>query len=167
MNNLQPNPKKNDQHFEDKMLEMAWGEVENTFRGAGMIAPLPGFTNRWMERLAVERVKEERRQAWALVLTNLVIAVGFLILIGIQYLPSVSNGGGLVALWVEIVSRGVVLIKMAVGLVSTLLRTLPGLVPTSWWISGTALMGLVVVIWVSMVRRHMRDQGVQHEYSED
>ncbi|MEJ2487087.1 MAG: hypothetical protein P8Y68_15275, partial [Anaerolineales bacterium] len=92
-----------------------------------------------------------------------VISVGFIILIGIQYIPSISTGGGPVALWVEIVSRVVLLLRMAVGLVSTLLRTLPGLVPVSWWISGTAVMGFVVVLWVSMVRRHLRNQGVDYE----
>jgi hypothetical protein len=163
MNVQQPNPIMDDHNFEDKMLEMAWGEVESSFRSAGMATPLPGFTSRWMERLEKERVKEERRQAWALVLTNMVIAVGFIILIGIQYIPSLSTGGGPVALWVEIVSRVVLLLRMAVGLVSTLLRTLPGLVPVSWWISGTAVMGFVVVLWVSMVRRHLRNQGVDYE----
>jgi uncharacterized membrane protein YhdT len=163
MNDQQPNPMMNEQRFEDKMLETAWGEVETTFRSAGMIAPLPGFTSRWMERLELERQKDERKQAWALVLTNLVIAVGFILLIGIQYVPSVSSGGGIVPLWVEMVSRVVLFIRMAGGLVSTLLRTLPGLVPASWWVSGAAFMGLVVVLWVSMVRRHLSVQGVSHE----
>ena len=163
MNDQQPNPEMNDLHFEDKKVEIAWGAVENTFRSAGMITPLPGFTGRWMERLEVERAKEERKQAWALVLTNLVIAIGFIILIGIQYVPSISYGGGVVSLWVEMVSRIALFLRMAGGLVSTLMRTLPGLVPTSWYYSGTALMGLVVVLWVSMVRRHLGHQGVNHE----
>lgn len=163
MNDQLPKSITDDQHFEDKMLEIAWGEVESTFRSAGMMAPLPGFTNRWMERLELERVREERRQAWALVLTNLVIAVGFIILIGAQYAPSLSNGGGIVALWVELVSRVVLLLRMASGLVSTLLRTLPGLVPTSWWVGSAAAVGFGVALWVSMVRRHMRNEGVNYE----
>lgn len=156
MNNQRPDPILEDHHFEDKMLEIAWGEVENSFRSSGMVAPLPGFTNRWMERLEQERVKEERRQAWALVLTNLIIAIGFIILIGIQYVPSISGGGGLVALMVEITSRLILLLRMTGGLVSTLLRTLPGLVPVSWWVGGSAVLGFGVVLWVSMVRRHLR-----------
>ena len=163
MNKQQPNPMKDEMHFKDKMLEMAWGEVENTFRHSGMVAPLPGFTGRWMARLEMQRQKEERRQAWALVVTNMVIAVGFVILIGIQYVPSVSSGGGIVALWVEMLSRVVLFFRMVSGLINTLLRTIPSLVPTSWWVSGTGVLGLAVVFWVSMVRRHLGEQGVTHE----
>ena len=162
MNNQQPDPLTNDEHLEDKMLELAWGNVENSFRSAGMIDPLPGFTNRWMARLEVARQKEERKQAWTLILANLVIAVGFVILIGIQYVPSVSSGG-LVSVLVEIVSRVVLFVRMVIGLVGALLRTLPGLVPASWWVSGIGMVGLAVALWVSMVRRHLRGQGVNHE----
>ena len=162
MNNQQPDPLTNDEHFEDKMLELAWGKVENSFRNAGMIDPLPGFTNRWMARLEVARQKEERKQAWTLILANLVIAVGFVILIGIQYVPSVSSGG-LVSVLVEIVSRVVLFVRMVIGLVGALLRTLPGLVPASWWVSGIGMVGLAVALWVSMVRRHLRGQGANHE----
>ena len=162
MNNQQPDPLTNEEHFEDKMLELAWGKVENSFRSAGMIDPLPGFTNRWMARLEVARQKEERKQAWALIFANLVIAVGFVLLIGIQYVPSVSSGG-LVSVLVEIVSRVVLFFQMVTGLMSALLRTLPGLVPTSWWVGGIGMVGLAVALWVSMVRRHIRGQGVNHE----
>jgi len=162
MNKQQPDPLMNDEHFEDKMLEVAWGKVENSFRSAGMIDPLPGFTNRWMARLELARQKEERKQAWALVLANLVIAIGFVILIGIQYVPSGSSGG-LVSVLVEMVSRVVLFFRMMIGLVSALLRTLPGLVPTSWWVGGLGFVGLAVTLWVSMVRRHLRGQGVNHE----
>ena len=79
--------------FEDIMLETAWMEVENTFRAAGEVAPLPGFTSRWMERLELARQREERLQATALIITNLVIAFGFIILISMQFVPSVSSGG--------------------------------------------------------------------------
>ena len=163
MNNLQPEKHEDDQRFEDKMVAVAWGEVENTFRSAGMVAPLPGFTARWMMRLEQARQKEERRQAWALILTNLVIASGFLILIGLGFLPSITEEGGLLNLWVGLLTRAVISIKMVGGLVNTMLRTLPGVVPTSWWIAGFTLLGIVVALWVSMVRRHLQNQGAQNE----
>ena len=82
MSKQQSNPEVN---FEDIMLETAWSEVETTFRAAGEVAPLPGFTSRWMERLELARQREERMQAAALIIGNLVIAIGFLILIGLQF----------------------------------------------------------------------------------
>jgi hypothetical protein len=57
MNNQQSN---REVRFEDIMLETAWVEVENTFKEAGQVAPLPGFTSRFMARLEMARQREER-----------------------------------------------------------------------------------------------------------
>ena len=50
------------QQFDDRLLNSAWQEVELEFRTVGEIAPAPGFTNRWKERLAVRKQAEQRRQ---------------------------------------------------------------------------------------------------------
>lgn len=163
MNSLQPEKLPDEPRFEDILVETAWGEVESTFRSSGMVAPLPGFTDRWMKRLELARQKEERKQAWVLILTNLVIAFGFLLLIGMGFLPSISSQGGVVNLWVGLVSRAIIFVKMAGGLASTMLRTLPGVVPTSWWVAGFTLLGIVMALWVSMVRRHLQSQGARHD----
>ncbi|MEJ2487607.1 MAG: hypothetical protein P8Y68_17945 [Anaerolineales bacterium] len=159
MNKAQSNQ---DIPFEDIMLESAWIEVENTFKSAGEVAPLPGFSSRWMARLELERQREERIQAAALIVGNLVIAIGFLVLIGLQFVPSVSSGG-LLNLWVEVLSRFVIMVKMTAGVLGTFFRTVPSLVPTSWLVSGFTLMAIIFAVWVSMVRRHLSRQGVKHE----
>ncbi|MBN2043524.1 MAG: hypothetical protein JW757_00785 [Anaerolineales bacterium] len=148
--------------FEEIMLETAWEEVETVFRASGQVAPLPGFTSRFMERLELARQREERLQATALIISNLVIALGFIILISLQFVPSISSGG-LLELWVGLITRLVVFVKMVSGVLSTFFRTIPALVPTSWLVSGFTLMGLVVVLWISMVRRHIRVQGARHD----
>jgi len=149
--------------FEDILLENAWQEVEATFRASGQVTPLPGFTSRWMERLELARQREERLQATALIISNLVIAMGFLILIGLQFVPSVSSGG-LVDLWVELLSKFVITVKMVAGVAGTFIRTLPGLVPTSWLLGGITLMGIMVAMWYSMARRHIPNrQGVEND----
>lgn len=159
MKDLQSN---NEVRFEDIMLETAWSEVASTFRTAGEVAPLPGFTSRFMARLELARQREERLQATALIITNLVIAFGFIILISLQFVPSVSSGG-LLNLWVDLISRLVIFVKMVSGVLGTFFRTIPALVPTSWLVSGFTLMGIVVALWISMVRRHIQVQGVEHE----
>ena len=159
MNNQQSN---SEVRFEDIMLETAWTEVETTFRAAGQVAPLPGFTSRFMERLELARQREEKLQATALIISNLVIALGFIILISLQFVPSISSGG-LLDLWVDLITRLVVSVKMVSGVLTTFFRTIPALVPTSWLVSGFTLMGIVVVLWVSMVRRHIHVKGAANE----
>ena len=144
--------------FEDKTLETAWQEVEYTFRSAGMVSPRPGFTQRWHQKLAAEKAKQERKQAWLLVISNLVIALGFFGLIGLQMIPSIAFTDNILTLWVDLISRLVVSLKMFFGIAGTLGRTLPGVIPTSWWVSGFTLAGMLVVLWVSMVRRFLHNQ---------
>jgi hypothetical protein len=115
-----------------------------------------------MARLEQARQREERLQATALIITNLVIAFGFIILISLQFVPSISSGG-LLNLWVELISRLVVSVQMVSGILGTFFRTIPAIVPTSWLVSGFTLMGIVVVLWISMVRRHIRIQGATHD----
>ncbi|MEN8242558.1 MAG: hypothetical protein ABFS17_11590 [Chloroflexota bacterium] len=149
--------------FNDKQLEIAWEEIEQVFNSSGMVEPAPGFTARWNERLQLEKQQEDRRQAWMLIIMNLVIALGFLGLIAIQIAPSLSTGSSLLDIWVDMVSRMIVNLKMVGGVLGTLGRTLPGVIPTSWLMTGITALGIMVAVWASMVRQHIRNQGVSYE----
>lgn len=149
--------------FEDKQIEKAWVEIEQAFRTSGMAEPAPGFMERWNERLEHEKQQEDRRQAWMLVIMNVVIALGFLGLISIQFVPSLSEGSSLLDIWVDMVSKLIVTFKMAAGMLGTLRRTLPGLIPSSWVMPIVTGLGIMVVLWASMVRQHIRNQGATYE----
>jgi hypothetical protein len=153
----------NQAQYNEKQLETAWKEVEQAFRTSGMVEPAPGFMGRWNERLQLEKQKEDRKQAWVLIVMNVVIALGFLGLISIQLVPSLSAGNSLLDIWVDMASRLIVNLKMVGGMLSTVRRTLPGVIPTSWIVSGLTALGIVVVLWASMVRQHIHKQGVTYE----
>ena len=153
----------NQAQFNEKQLEIAWEEVEQVFKSAGMVEPAPGFVGRWNERLQFEKQQEDRKQAWLLIIMNAVIALGFLGLIAIQIVPSLSAGNSLLDVWVDMVSRMIVNLKMVGGMLGTMQRTLPGLIPASWVMPGITALGIMVVVWASMVRQHIRNQGVTYE----
>jgi hypothetical protein len=153
----------NQAQFSDKQMEIAWEEIEQAFKTSGMVEPAPGFMARWNERLQQEKQREDRRQAWMLVIMNVVIALGFLGLISIQFVPSITEGSSLLDIWVDLVSRIIVTFKMIAGMFGTLRRTLPGLIPTSWLMPIVTGLGILVVLWASMVRQHIRNQGVTYE----
>ena len=150
----------NQPQFKNKRLDEAWTEVEQVFKLSGMAVPVPGFVSRWQARLALERQKEERKQAGLMVAAILIIAFGFILLIGLQILPNIGSNGSILTLWVEMVTRAVVLFRMIVASVGTLSRTLPGVIPSSWTISGLVVMGGVIALWVVLVRR-IQKQGVR------
>lgn len=153
----------NQAQYNEKQLEIAWEEVEQAFQTSGMVEPASGFVGRWNERLLLEKQKEDRKQAWILIVMNVVIALGFLGLISIQVFPSLSAGNSLLDIWVDMVSRLIVNLKMVGGLLGTMRRTLPGVIPSSWIVSGITALGIMVVLWASMVRQHIRKQGVSYE----
>lgn len=149
--------------FDDKRLDDAWGEVEHVFRLSGMATPAPGFVNRWQARLVIERQKEERKQAGLMIAAILIIAFGFILLIGLQILPNLGTNESLLTIWVEMASRMIVYIKMVGASVGTLSRTLPGVIPTSWVVGGSAMMFFLVALWVSLVRRIQKQGVTQYE----
>jgi hypothetical protein len=47
-----------------RQQDTAWEQVTQVFRTVGQSSPAPGFSGRWQQRLAVQRVKEQRRKSW-------------------------------------------------------------------------------------------------------
>jgi hypothetical protein len=153
----------NQAQFSETKIEKAWLDVEHAFKSSGMVEPAPGFIGRWNERLLLERQREDRKQAWTLVIMNVVIALGFLGLISIQIVPSLTAGSSLLDIWVDMVSKLIITLKMAAGVLGTIRRTLPGVIPASWLMPGLTGLGILVVLWASMVRQHIQNQGVLYE----
>jgi len=153
----------NQAQFNEHQIEQAWKEVEHAFKSSGMVGPTSGFVDRWNERLLLEEQRADRRQAWTLVVMNVVIALGFLGLISIQVVPSLTEGSSLLDIWVDMVSKLIVTLKMFTGVFGTLQRTLPRVIPTSWVMPGLTGLGILVVLWVSMMRQHIQNQGAAYE----
>jgi len=57
--------------------EKAWLEVRSQLAAAPLVQPVPGFTKRWEQKLAMERVRQRERQVWYTIL----IIVGSLLLL--------------------------------------------------------------------------------------
>jgi len=148
------------QQYDPKILDAAWEEVKLELKNTGMAEPAPGFTNRFKQRLLAKQQEEQRRQAWILVGINTVAAVLLLSLIGLLYIPALSRPGSVLIGLVEMFSTAVVCIKMVLGLLGSLIRTLPGIVPFTWWIAGIASLAALCMLWLSIVRQTAQEQGV-------
>jgi len=146
--------------FNDGLLESAWREVKDEFQASGFISPAPGFGTRFRARLEIQRIADEQKQAWLIVAINIVIALGFLVLIGLQFIPSLPSSGSFLSFWVEMFSNVVIFLKMIGTIFETLFRTLPGLIPPSWWLNVFISIGVLLLLWVSLMRQFVQKQGV-------
>ena len=141
-------------------LASAWEQVRLSMGNAGMIAPAPGFVDRWQDRMVTRRLIKQRRQAWMLLGLNWAIAAVLFILIVLQVIPALTSPTGLVVNFVARCTETWAFMRVVVSVVSSLAGTLPGLVPVSWWVSIIASLGALMVLWISTLRRYALPQGV-------
>lgn len=73
-----------------RQLKNAWGGVQSMFHAAPQVAPVPGFTSRWMQRQASENLQRQRKQAWIVLSIVSVNALVLFILIALQ-ISSLAN----------------------------------------------------------------------------
>lgn len=74
-----------------RSLQHSWGNVSNLFRTAPIVTPKVGFTARWAERQAAERLQKQRRQAWTIFGIVAVNAVVFLALLASQIIAMATS----------------------------------------------------------------------------
>lgn len=151
----------NRQLHEDHVLEAAWQELEFEFRTVGMAEPESGFVNRWKDNLAKKREEEQRRQAWIFVGINVVTAFILLIMIGVLRIPFSEGVSGMFVGIVGVFTKFFVWLKVMVEVLESLVRTLPGLLPISWWLSVAVSLGILYMLWFSVIKRILLQQGVE------
>ena len=138
-------------------LEDAWLDVANLFETVPEVDPAPGFVNRWQSVLEADRAAaRQTRQRWQSWIMLILVANGALItlvLLGIQVFRTYTSLTDFLLSWVY---RLAVMFTLANGLqnvFSTLLRTIPALIPASWWATAAILLGISTLIWVVSMRK--------------
>ncbi len=135
-----------------QQVQAAWLSVAQLFSAVPPLDPAPGFVQRWQERLAVDRaLSREMRQRWQswILLIGIANAAAFiLVLMGLQFYSTYDS---LMEYLLSLVYRGAATLTLITGvqnLFATLLRTIPGIVPLSWWIVLIVLLCVGSLAWV-------------------
>jgi hypothetical protein len=135
-----------------RQVEVAWLEVESSFKSIPQIKPPPGFTERWQLHLENYEKRKQRHQAW------IPIAAIFPIIL---ILLSVSTA----QIWMVLKSPGpylVIWFSKVIDLLSFYLSIQHWISPDSWNISivtviamtfFVGLMSFMCVLWVAAYRK--------------
>lgn len=99
-----------------RQLDQTWGSVSNLFRTAPVVAPKVGFTIRWAQRQAAERLQKQRRQAWIIFGIVALNAVVFLTLLASQVVAMMTSP----AQWLLVKMYFVTRYLAVVGLLDTI-----------------------------------------------
>lgn len=144
-------------------LDQAWQHVRYEFHAVGMVHPPTGFVNRFQERLAKQRARENRRQALLLLGISWLIASVLVVIFALQAWASLPSPTEWLVHLVNSVASLFTFLKVIVAITSALAHTLPGVIP-GYVVAGVgSSLGALFVLWVLRFQRDALQQEFDHE----
>ncbi len=133
-------------------LAKSWREVDQHLMSAQMVAPKPGFVNRWLERIEIDKRQLQRRQtAAALVFTLCGAAVLFGSLILIVW-PWFSVPELFLFNWVSSFFLLMDFLEPVNRLILILMQIFTTNMSLFWWIFFVGLLSELAVLWLVSFR---------------
>ena len=128
-------------------LQRKWQMVGRELRARPVVAPAPGFSQRWQASLAERRAREQRAQAWRAFLGFL--GGAFIILIALAgYTLAVSSPAEWLAVVIRYASNSLNLFDTLVSFVQLWLASTPVALNLALWIYLTVTLCLLSLGWV-------------------
>ncbi len=145
----------------EDLHEGAINQIEEMMKNSKVVEPRIGFTTRWVKRYRKENVKLLRRQATIFVIINTAIAFSLLGVIGWIYFYGTNSFGSAVSKLVTQMGSTWADIRVFFHVFETVLKTIPGIIPSSLWIAIISLVGIVLLAWVSRIRKSFSMTGTR------
>jgi len=139
----------------------AVAESNLALRSARLVAPAPGFSARWQERLVLARRAQRRRTLWG----GLFFSLGGLLFLAFLLGPFVVSVVGSPAEWISAMVRAALFVYTTAVAVaeagSVLVHVLPRFVPPFVWLVLFSTLSGFALLWsISIWRLMRRPQGV-------
>ncbi len=133
-------------------LEASWLDVANLFVNIPDVPPAPGFVNRWQATLEADqaaiKVMRQRWQSWILLVLIANGAALTLLLMGVQLFRTYDFVTDWVLSWVYKAATAMVLANGFQNAFITLIRTVPQVIPTGWWIGIAITLSISTIVWI-------------------
>ncbi len=141
-----------------RKLAQAWQSVAVTIQKAPEMAPAPGFTNRWRERLIEEKVKRQRHLTWLILALCLGGALASLTGLAIPLFENPISGVTILTSLFQGVSQLLSTGEAAFDAIRGIFVRLPLGVSLLIWIAGACTLCFWSLIWFAFVWRlpHLR-----------
>jgi hypothetical protein len=142
----------------------AMAEVNLVLRTKKVVAPAPGFTNRFQSKLVFRRSAQRRRNL-AGILILVISALAIIVALFFPYVAWVVNSPlEVFVTWVTTLSL-IVSSLLAYGKAgSVMLRVASGFIPIYLWVAVFAITGLAGLLWVASIRKFAPNfEGVKDE----
>ncbi len=159
---LNPTQKRElDAHLRACKVCSAVAESNMALRSARLVAPAPGFSVRWQERLVLARRTQRRRTLWG----GLFFSLAGLLFLAFLLGPFVVSVVGSPAEWISAMVRAALFIYTTAVAVaeagSVLVHVIPRFVPPFVWLVLFSTLSGFALLWsISIWRLMRRPQGV-------
>lgn len=157
-------PPEQEQHLQEHLnncqtcqqLSSAWSEVDELLKGASLIKPAHGFTERWKSRLAalenIELLKRQRRNTWLFFGISAGAVLLVLIYMIVQYFTSVQAPVQVFISGLTFWAGFLTLVSAAEVAFLPFVELLLVSVPIYWWFIFSALVGMAVFLSTISIR---------------
>ena len=133
-------------------LEQKWQAAHQELRMRRMVAPAPGFTQRWQNSLVERRALEQRKHAWKIFGVLLGVSLLTLVILAGYTLATTSPAEWLEAL-VRTISSSNAFIQYSIFIIQNWLSSTPLVIPIALWIYVTMTLCFLMLIWVVILWR--------------
>lgn len=135
-----------------RQLEGSLAGMERMLRTAPQVGPRPGFNARWQERLAKQRLQQQRRQTWLMFGASASLAALLLALLGIQIASLFSSTTQVLLLKAYLIST-VVNLSEAFASALALGRTVATGLTVTGLIFVSGFTSFISVLWIVTYRQ--------------
>lgn len=147
-----------------RQLSAAWSSVQDLFKEATAMEPLPGFTNRWKVRQEVQTKQElnrkSQKQSWITLMVSSLGAGLFLSLMIMQILTIVKAPTELLFIGIFQVTNFISQIITVGDLVTTFISITFGLLPPVYWIAVATGLTLLSILWILSLRKVFKNRRI-------
>lgn len=133
-------------------LEQKWLEVHQELRARRMVAPAPGFTQRWKSGLAERRAREQRKQAWKIFGIFMASAL-FILLVLAGYMLATTTPAEWLDAVIRTMSSSEVFFQYSIYIVQNWLTSTPLAIHIALWIYLTVTLCVLSLLWVMIFWR--------------
>ena len=131
--------------------------VETLFATTPELEPRLGFSNRWRERLAIEKKTEVIfRNRWQSLILLVLIGNGLLIalfILGFQFSGYFLNPSQLLLSMIARFTSIYTALNIILEIILVLFQTIPGVFPPIFWIMSLTLMMVTCFLWFVLLNR--------------
>ena len=129
-------------------LQASWIGMHQLIRSTPEVAPAPGFTARWQERLMEQRRAAHQRQSFALLLSMAGAAVVLFVLISFQALHLLRSPDQLLLIGLYRLTSLFVYADTTRDVVGAFLNALTQFMPSTAWVFIAGTISMISVLWI-------------------